>query len=200
MAKLNEEQEEQSFKERRKFRPEIREFNPERLNYFVSQEHEDLEKRELVEFAYIPEVSQAGVYTEDYKDNPLVMGNIQNENIRFSNTKKQPMDYHPVGTYMLLDRIGKQMLDIRRDFNKAVASMRYQQRADDDMFNQVFIPRIPPVEQPRKRRYRDMGDNAMKFASEPIVSLPKIDDRGVGATNAQRDFTTSYSYRRHYIK
>ena len=200
VAKLNEEQEEQSFKERRKFRPEIREFNPERLNYFVSQEHEDLEKKELVEFAYIPEVSQAGVYTEDYKDNPLVMGNIKNQDIRFSNPLEQPMDYHPVGTYMLLDRIGKQMSEIRRDFNKALASMRYQRRADDGKFNQVWIPRIPPSEQPRKRTYRDMTDDAMKFATEPIVSLPKIDDNGVGATNAQRDFTTSYSYRRHYVK
>lgn len=200
VAKLNEEQEEQSFKERRKFRPEIREFNPERLNYFVSQEHEDLEKKELIQFAYIPEVSQAGVYTEDYKDNPLVMDNIRNQDIRFSNTQKQPMDYHPVGTYMLLDRIGKQMLEIRKEFNKAVASMRHQQRAVDDQFNQVWIPRIAPVEQPRKRRYRDMTDDAMKFASEPIVSLPKIDDKGVGATSAARDFTTSYSYRRHYVK
>ena len=199
-AKLNEESEEQPFKTLRKFRPEIREFNPERLNYFISAENEELEKKELIDFAYIPEVSQAGVYTEDYKDNPLVMGNIQNENIRYSNTIKQPMDYHPVGTYMLLDRIGKQMSEIRRDFNKAVASMRHQQRADDGMFNQVFIPRIPPVEQPRNRRYRNMTDDPMKFASEPIVSLPKIDDRGVGATAAQRDFTTSYSYRRHYIK
>jgi len=199
-SKLNEKQEEQPFKKLRKFRPEIREFNPERLNYFISAENEELEKKELIEFAYIPEVSQAGVYTEDYKDNPIVMGNIQNENIRFSNTKKQPMDYHPVGTYMLLDRIGKQMSEIRRDFDKAVASMRHQRQADDDMFNQVFIPRIPPVEYPRNRRYRDMGDPVGKFASEPIVSLPKIDDRGVGATNAHRDFTTSYSYRRHYIK
>jgi hypothetical protein len=199
-AKLNEESEEQPFKTLRKFRPEIREFNPERLNYFISAENEELEKKELVNFAYIPEVSQAGVYTEDYKDNPLVMGNIQNENIRYSNTIKQPMDYHPVGTYMLLDRIGKQMSEIRRDFSKAVASMKYQQRADDGMFNQVSIPRIPPVEFPRNRRYRDMGDPVSKFASEPIVSLPKIDYAGVGSTSAQRDFTTSYSYRRHYIK
>ena len=199
-SKLNEQNEEQTFKKLRKFRPEIREFNPERLNYFISAENEDLEKKELINFAYIPEVSQAGVYTEDYKDNPIVTGNIHNENIRFSNTKKQSSDYHPVGTYMILDRIGKQMADIRADFNKAIASMRHQQRVDDGMFNQVFNPRIPPVENPRNRRYRDMGDNAMKFASEPIVSLPKIDDNGVGRTNAHRDFITSYSYRRHYIK
>jgi hypothetical protein len=128
------------------------------------------------------------------------MSNIHNENIRFSNTQKQSSDYHPVGTYMILDRIGQQMAEIRMDFDRAVASMRHQQRVDDGMFNQVFIPRIPPVEQPRNRRYRDMGDPVNKFASEPIVSLPKIDDRGVGATSASRDFTTSYSYRRHYIK
>ena len=199
-SKLNEVNEEQTFKKLRKFRPEIREFNPERLNYFISAENEQLEKKELIDFAYIPEVSQAGVYTKDYKDNPIVMGNIQNQDIRFSNTKKQPMDYHPVGTYMLLDRIGKQMSEIRMDFDRAVASMEHQKRVDDGMFNQVFIPRIPPVEQPRNRKYRDMGDPVNKFASEPIVSLPKIDDRGVGGTSAQRDFITSYSYRRHYIK
>ena len=128
------------------------------------------------------------------------MGNIQNQDIRFSNPLEQPMDYHPVGTYMLLDRIGKQMSEIRRDFNKAVASMRHQRRADDSQWNQVWIPRIPPTEQPRKRTYRDMTDDAMKFATEPIVSLPKIDDDGVGATSAAKDFTTSYSYRRHYVK
>ena len=79
VAKLNEESEEQSFKERRKFRPEIREFNPERLNYFVSQEHEDLERRELIDFKYVEEVAPtvAGVYTEDYKENPLAIDIIE---------------------------------------------------------------------------------------------------------------------------
>ena len=86
----------------RKFRPEVREFNPERLNVFLSREHEAEENRLFANFNYVqddPLKPQGG-------DNPLYRDNLINDAIRYGYTILLPKDYQPTGTNMLVSRPG----------------------------------------------------------------------------------------------
>jgi hypothetical protein len=95
--------EEQSFNRReRKFRPEVREFNPERLNVFLSRDHEAEENRLFANFNYVeddPLKPKGG-------DNPLYRDNLINDAIRYGYTILLPKDYQPTGTNMLVARPG----------------------------------------------------------------------------------------------
>jgi hypothetical protein len=103
VQKLKEEEGEQTFNRReRKFRPEVREFNPERLNVFLNREHEAEENRLFANFNYVeddPLKPQGG-------DNPLYRDNLINDAIRYGYTILLPKDHQPTGTNMLVPRQG----------------------------------------------------------------------------------------------
>lgn len=86
----------------RKFRPEVREFNPERLNVFLSRKFEAEEARLFANFNYVqddPLKPQGG-------DNPLYRDNLINDAIRYGYTILLPKDYQPTGTNVLVSRPG----------------------------------------------------------------------------------------------
>ena len=103
VQKLKEEEGRKTFnRKERKFRPEIREFNPERLNVFLSRENEAEENRLFANFNYVeddPLKPQDG-------DNPLYKDNLINDAIRYGYTILLPKDYQPTGTNMLVGRPG----------------------------------------------------------------------------------------------
>jgi len=97
---------EQQFTKKRKFRPELREFNPERLNFYVSKEHEDLETRELREFKYIPEGSGVATYESEAGLNPIHNDNKLHDEIRYRGVISLMRDYEPPGYKFVLRREG----------------------------------------------------------------------------------------------
>ena len=188
--------EEQSFTKKRKFRPEIREFNPERLNFYVSKEHEDLERAEVREFKYIPEGSGVATHETEMGLNPIHNDNKLHDEIRYRGVISLMRDYEPPGYKFVLQRegsINSLLLRSQRGPMKPV-NPRVAERYDNNMQNS-----IRPAEPFRQRQYRELTDNVKGFGKEPVAMLNPIDeDGGIGSNQSLRNYIHSVGYRNIY--
>jgi len=188
LNQISHEIEEQSFTKKRKFRPEIREFNPERLNFYVSKEHEELERAEVREFKYIPEGSGVSTHETEMGLNPIHNDNKLHDEIRYRGVISLMRDYEPPGYKFVLQREGS-IPKPMKPVNPRVA-----ERYDNNMKNS-----IRPAEPFRQRQYRELTDNVKGFGKEPVAMLNPIDeDGGIGSNQNLRNYIHSVGYRNIY--
>ena len=180
--------EEQQFTKKRKFRPELREFNPERLNFYVSKEHEDLETRELREFKYIPEGSGVATYESEAGLNPIHNDNKLHDEIRYRGVISLMRDYEPPGYKFVLRREGSAPKPSKPVNPKTSESY------DNNMQNS-----IRPPEPFRQRGYRELTDNTKGYSKEPLAVINPIDSRrGIGSNQTIRNYIHTIGYRNIY--
>lgn len=179
---------EQPFTKKRKFRPELREFNPERLNFYVSKEHEDLERNEIREFKYIPEGSGVATYETEAGLNPIHNDNKLHDEIRYRGVISLMRDYEPPGYKFVLRREGS----APKPSNPV--NPKTAERYDNNMQNS-----IRPAEPFRQRQYRELTDNTKGYSKEPLAMIDPIDSRrGIGSNQTIRNYIHTIGYRNIY--
>jgi len=184
---------------RNKLRPEFKHFDPTRMNYYISPEHEDLENAEIALFNYVPQGSGQHSWETERGENLLDNDNQSQYNIRYGGRLYAlPQDYEPSGTYMVLSRSYE--APIAKPYAEPAPPIIVPIEKQKKMSNRM-VPIYQSKAKMVDRDYRPPDQKSRTFASEPLVSIPTIDSKmGVEANQPVDDMMLSWDFLRHSFK